>query len=132
MMLNPQAERRTDLGIVVVTIGTLLGLLGLIITSFSPGCATQDVPGRTLATAAVTVDKAMQAWAIYVVQGHATASDEAAVRKAYSRYQLSMALAESLYREAQQDGPALDKAIAALIAAKADLINLVTALESSP
>lgn len=58
-----------------VTLGVMLAL--------TSGCNTT---GKLIATSSTTVDHAMQGWAVYVVDGKATAEQEKQVRKAKDLY----------------------------------------------
>lgn len=49
------------------------------------GAACQTT-GKLIATSSATVDAAMQTWAVYVVDGHATAQQETQVRSIKSKY----------------------------------------------
>jgi hypothetical protein len=82
----------------ILTLTLLACLLGW-------GCASvQTSAGKLLASTATTVDGAMQGWAIWVAQGHATAQQEAQVKTAYGQYQASMAIALGAYNAMVQSG----------------------------
>jgi hypothetical protein len=82
----------------LVAVALLACLLGF-------GCASvQTTAGKLLASTATTVDGAMQGWAIWVAQGHATAQQEAQVRSAYGQYQASMSIALGAYNAMVQSG----------------------------
>lgn len=103
----------------------------ILILAFLTGC--QNV-GKTLSTTAVSVDAAMQGWAQYVVTGNATAEQEAQVKGAYSKYQVSMKVARDAYVTASTVG---DKSIyeqAALVLRnnKAALLSLISVFQQTP
>lgn len=104
----------------------LVGALVAVGGCFS-GCATQNAPGRILATTAQTVDSAMQAWASYVALERATPAQESAVRALYAKYQAAESAAQNAYVAGANtsDPSAFAKASAELRAAQTDLLNLV-------
>lgn len=104
----------------------LLGAFVAVGGCFS-GCATQNAPGRILATTVGTVDSAMQGWATFVALGHATPDQESAVREVYAKYQAAESAAERAYVAAAKlnDQSAWSKASAALTASQSDLLALL-------
>ena len=64
----------------------LLITLAFCATVLLAGCQT---PGKYIATSSTTVDHAMQAWAVYVVDGHATPEQELAVRKVKTLHEIA-------------------------------------------
>ncbi len=70
------------------------------------GCTTltNDSAGKLLASTAATVDKAMQAWATYVVVAKIDADGQREVKTAYVKYQAAMSVAETAYVALVKDG----------------------------
>jgi len=91
------------------------------------GCATQNAPGRILATAVQSVDSAMQGWASYVALGRATDAQQASVRALYEKYQAAESAAETAYVAAAKLGDAtiFERASVSLRAAQNDLLQLI-------
>jgi len=111
-------------------IAVLVAFMGLALAALmtSCGCATwQDAAGKSLASASASVDAAMQGWAVWVVNGHATAQQEAAVREAYGRYQAAMQLASTAYQSAvsAKDKTLMQTALAVVAQSRADFVSLV-------
>jgi hypothetical protein len=68
----------------------LIGSLCLAPAFFGCKATPQQIGYRTVATTAVTVDTAMNEWGAYVAAVHPPASQEAAVKRAYEKYQQDM------------------------------------------
>ncbi len=90
------------------------------------GCST---PGKYIAASSTTVEHAMQAWAVFVVDGHATPEQELAVRQLKTRYDTAEDAAVSAYVDMNQTGDKTAWLIARdlLKANQANLLALVTA-----
>ena len=58
-------------------------LFSILIVGLLAGCAT---PGKIIASSSTTVDHAMKAWAVWVVDGHATPEQETKVRALKLKY----------------------------------------------
>ncbi len=58
-------------------------LFSILILSLLAGCAT---PGKLIASSSTTVDHAMRAWAVWVVDGKATPEQELRVRALKAKY----------------------------------------------
>lgn len=105
-------------------------ILALLLTSslFLCGCANT---GKILVSASTTVDHAMQAWAVYVVDGKAKPQDEAVVRKAFDSYKAAESIALSAYLESEKTGDktAFEKARDVLLREQVALLALVTQLQ---
>ena len=69
----------------------------------------------------------MKMWAAYVHTGKATTDQEAKVRKAYERYQLSMNAVIDVGKSATTttNNIALEHVVNTAVAAQTDLVNLV-------
>ncbi len=74
-------------------------LLGCFLWS---GC--QTTPGKYISSSSTTVNHAMQAWAVYVVDGRATPEQEAAVRAAKDNYDVAEDVAVIAYAQSQSTG----------------------------
>ena len=110
-------------------------LIPIFALAFLVGCATfQNNAGKTLASAAATVDAAMKGWAAFVVAGGATDAQQAQVRAAYGKYQLAMSAAETAYLTAVKSGDqsAWGTAASALLASQSQLIALVQSFQTQP
>lgn len=102
--------------------------LWLLIATMLCGCATwQKNGGKLLASTAVAVDSAMQGWAVWVVDGKATAGDEAKVKLAYIKYQLAMKGASEAYMASVKlgDESIWKRAVAGLMASHDELVALI-------
>lgn len=100
-------------------------LLGLALVT---GCKT--TPSKVIAASAVTVDKAMQAWAVYVVDGHATDAQRFKVRELQSKYYAAedaMLIANAMY-EKMGIAPTWQDAARELIAAENTLVEFITSV----
>ena len=108
----------------------LIILMVAAIVALGTGCVTNS-PGRTLATVAVTVDHAMQGWAVWVHQGNATPSQEDKVMKAYLRYQKAMATAQKAYQTyyATNDQGVITVSFAEVASCRDELISLIAELK---
>ncbi len=93
------------------------------------GCTTltNDSAGKLLASTAATVDKAMQAWATYVVVAKIDAEGQREVKMAYMKYQAAMATAETAYVALVKDGNKLtwESAKAVLSATSKQVTDLI-------
>lgn len=105
------------------------------------GCQTspEQFADKSLASTAITVDRAMQGWAAWVVVQRANpAADQAQllrnegkVLEAYTAYQAAARIARAAwasYSATRANAPALDSALSALSASQANLVALVTTL----
>lgn len=99
-------------------------ILSVLVAIVFCGCQTA---GKTLAATAVTVDSAMRAWAIYVVDGHATPEQENKVRDVYHKYQLAMQASRDAYSAAAvlKDESIYKRTYVGLNAAKEDIVALI-------
>ena len=91
------------------------------------GCASlTSTAGRLVSTTAVTVDGAMQGWAMWVAEGQSTAEQGIQVRQAYVKYQASMKVAKAAYGTLVLNGDksAWDQAAVVLQANEAALLAL--------
>ena len=88
------------------------------------GCST---PSKFIAASSTTVDHAMKAWAVYVVDGHATPEQEAKVKKAQKSYYAAedLALAAIAGVEAGGDKTAWLKARDLMLANQKTLIDMI-------
>jgi transcriptional regulator GlxA family with amidase domain len=86
----------------------IIGVL-LVATFLISGCSTT---GKVIATSSTTVDHAMQAWAVYVVDGKASMAQEQAVRAAKEKYDAAEDAAVEAYIQFSKDDyrPAWEKA----------------------
>lgn len=114
-------------------------ITALVLSVFTHGCASltpYQAAGKTLASTAVTVDKAMQGWARWVVMQRANpasdkatlAASEAKVRVLYGNYQHAMEVARLAYAampEDSQSTPAITSALTAVAACQSELLVLV-------
>lgn len=84
--------------------------------------------GRVIATNSTTVDHAMKAWSVYVVDGHATPEQEAKVKEAQLAYYAAEDLALDAYRTYHKTG---DKTVYVIAAERlqAQSQNLVTLIQ---
>lgn len=92
------------------------------------GCRT--TPSKVIATSATTVDKAMKAWAVYVVDGHATDAQRQKVRELQASYYAaedSLLIANAMY-EKLGTAPTWQEAAQQLINAETELVGFITAL----
>ena len=103
-----------------LTINLLLISLVLIV-----GCST---PSKLIATSSTTVDHAMKAWAVYVVDGHATLKQKQQVDKAQADYYAAedLAIAANLGFKDSADKKAWLKARDLMLANQQALIDLIT------
>jgi len=100
----------------------------IAIVAFLTGC--QSTPTKLIAATSATVDGAMKAWAIYVVDGHATEAQRVRVRELQARYYLaedSMLVAYSVY---SHTGVVEDwqEAAKLLIESEAALVNFIASI----
>lgn len=108
----------------------ILLCIGLILGS--AGCTTpQDAAGKSLATAAITVDAAMQGWGEWVRTGQASVEDEIAVEDAYKKYQAAMRVAITAYKQAVKVGDLTiyERAAETLRSSRAELLELISLFE---
>lgn len=109
--------------------------LWLLVATMLCGCATwQKNGGKLIASTAVAVDSAMQGWAVWVVDGKATAGDEAKVKLVYIKYQLAMKAASEAYVASVklEDKSIWTQAVAGLVAAREELIALIANITGKP
>ena len=100
----------------------LVAVLALLV-----GCATMTTTaGRLLSTTALTVDGAMQGWAMWVAEGQASVEQGVQVKTAYVKYQASMKVAKSAYATLVLNGDksAWEQAALVLQANEAALLTL--------
>jgi hypothetical protein len=110
------------------TIRNSLAFLAIVSLLFLPlGCQTQNAAGKTISTVAVTVDGAMQGWAVWVVKGNTTQEQQAKVNSAYEKYQTAMAATSKVYAVVANnpDQSALTLALVSLDACKSELLALI-------
>lgn len=91
------------------------------------GCATMTTTaGKLLSSTAITVDGAMQGWAMWVAEGQATMEQGVQVKQAYVKYQASMKVAKAAYGTLVLNGDksAWDQASAVLQANETALLGL--------
>lgn len=103
---------------------SLFAIVLIAIVSLLAGCATS---GKLIATSSTSVDHAMQAWAVYVVDGRATVAQEASVRVLKEKYDLSEDAAVAAFASFTQTGDktAWQQASAYLQTNEANLISLI-------
>lgn len=106
--------------------------LSLMVSMLLCGCATttwQDTTAKTLVTVATTVDAAMKAWAIHVVNDNVPAVNQEPVQQAYVQYQVSFNIAKTTYVTAiaNKDNSLVSQVIAQLQANEANLLHAVQA-----
>jgi heat shock protein HslJ len=91
------------------------------------GCAS---PGKYIVTTSIAVDHAMQAWAVYVVDGHASINDELTVMAAHQRYIAAEDAVLEAWLAFQKSGDKLTwiEARDTLLRRQADLLMLVDKL----
>jgi heat shock protein HslJ len=91
------------------------------------GCAS---PGKYIVTTSIAVDHAMQGWAVYVVDGHATINDELTVMAAHERYIATEDAVLEAWLAFQKSGDKLTwiEARDALLRYQLDLLMLVDQL----
>jgi len=92
------------------------------------GCSNwKQTSHKTVGTAAISSDAAMQAWAAYVHAGLAKTNQEAQVKFAYERYQASMNAVIDIGKTAttSTNMTALDIAVRVATDAQANLVKLV-------
>jgi len=96
----------------------------LAVATLTLACSTT---GKTLATVATTVDRAMEGWAAYVVLNNVSEDKQTSVRTLYIKYQASMAVATKAYSASagNKSDPILQQAIAALNVVQLDLLSLI-------
>lgn len=101
--------------------------LTITVISLLAGCTT---PGKLIASSSSTVDHAMQAWAIYVVDGKATIAQENMVRAYKIKYDAAedAAVEANLKFATTGDKAAWKLAKEYLTEQKDNLINLVSSL----
>lgn len=112
----------------------LLLCIGLMLSA-GAGCTTpQDAAGKSLATAAITVDAAMQGWGEWVRTGQASVEDEIVVEDAYHKYQAAMRVAITAYRQAVKVGDLTiyERAAESLRNSREDLLALISLFEKTP
>lgn len=112
----------------------ILALLAATVLLFNSGCST---PLRTTyvatGTVATTVDITMQAWADYVVAGHATQEQDQKARELYTQYLRAMKVAREILSASiaypnSVDDAKLKLLLQAVSDSSADLIAFVTPL----
>jgi hypothetical protein len=105
---------------------TLLTITIAVICLLTNGCKST---GNLIATSFTTVDHAMQAWAVYVVDGKATMTQELAVREAKLKYDVAEDTAVAAYVKLAS-GDKVTWAIARdhLIQQRENLLNLLSVL----
>ena len=109
------------------TIIRFLFITFLLTATLWSGCATT---GKTLASTATVVDRAMEGWATYVVLTNVSDERQAPVMRAYAKYQSSMELATNLYKQsAGQKTDALKVAIKVLKDNQRALIKLIDSFD---
>ena len=91
------------------------------------GCAS---PGKYIVTTSIATDHAMQAWAVWVVDGHATINDELTVMAAHERYLAAEDAVLEAWLAWQKTGDKLTwiEARDALLRRQSDLLMLVDKL----
>lgn len=91
------------------------------------GCQTA---GKVIATSSTTVDHAMQAWAVYVVDGHATPAQENQVRILKNNYDQAEDIAVAAYAVYSETGDKTqwERAKELLLKKQTQLVNLVSSL----
>lgn len=75
--------------------------LTLFVCLLLTGC--QNV-GKVIASSSTTVDHALKAWSVYVVDGHATDAQSAEVEKYQKSYYVAEDLALDAYRQSVKTG----------------------------
>lgn len=103
----------------------IITLTILVTALLCGGCAST---GKLIATGSTTVDHAMQAWAVFVVDGKASVEQEEVVRSYKNRYYIaedSAVLALVDYEQHPGDKTNLETAINVLKIHKQNLIKLV-------
>lgn len=100
---------------ILATFAVLALLLG--------GCQSPNA-FRTIKAVGLTADSASQAWADYVVAGHATAVEQARVREAHEKFRASYSYAIDVLALNPKSPPPAELSILAL-----NLINLIAELK---
>lgn len=103
----------------------------LFVITLLVGCdGCSSTPAKLIATSSSTVDHAMKAWAVYVVDGKASAAQEAMVRDAKAKYDAAEDAAVKAYVSYTKSGDKLTWAVAndLLTKNKESLLNLITLL----
>lgn len=103
----------------------LLVLTCAIVALLTGGCSTT---GKLIATSTTTVDHAMQAWAVYVVDNQSTLEQENKVRELKAKYDLAEDVVLDAYGESVKTGNKTTLQIAKNALATAQR-NLVAAVE---
>ena len=103
---------------------TLIGMMVAVVMIFT-GCATT---GKLIATSSTTVDHAMQAWAVYVVDGKASKVQEDRVRVAKEKYDAAEDAAVEAYATFSAGGSKSSWTVAQeyLKQSQSSLISLIT------
>lgn len=104
----------------------ILLLFSILIISLLAGCST---PGKLIASSSTTVDHAMKAWAVWVVDGKATPDQEAQVRAFKIKYDAAEdAAVKANIAFASGDKASWAAAKAYLVEQQQALLNLVSTL----
>jgi len=113
-----------------------IGIIVAIMMMVSTFAGCKSTPYKVAATTTISVQTAMSLWGAYVSANHPPVEQEQAVKTAYEKWQLSMAIvcdAGKTYAAAQQAGAsnqsvllaALEQSITDLDVNKTDLVNLL-------
>jgi len=94
----------------------------IVFVGLLTGCKT--TPGKIIASSSTTVDHAMKAWAVFVVDGHATAAQEATVKSLKEKYDAAEDAA--VEANARLDPPSWAAAKQYLLEQQTNLIQMVT------
>ena len=100
----------------------------------SSGCkSVQDTSGKTLIGIETTVNAAMQGWATWDAEGHATPAQEAQVKALYTQYQAAFTIAANTWISAQASGDTatMTSVIATLSSQATPIVALITQIEST-
>ncbi len=108
-------------------LGKFIRAVTLVTALFFLGGCVSNPSGRFLASTVQSVDAAMTGWSDYVAMGHTTVDQEAAIRRAYSRYQAAEQAAEAAYAAATHGGDqsVWERAADALRASQRSLLTLI-------
>jgi hypothetical protein len=91
-MTQPFTSKTLKVYLTIISLGILLGFLA--------GCATSTgIAGKSIVTATVTVDKAMQGWATWVVINNLPQEKQESVKNAYIKYQNTMKVVKVAYTD---------------------------------
>ena len=110
----------------IIALGALVAL--------GSGCSTvQDTSGKTLIGIETTVNAAMQGWATWDAEGHATPAQEAQVKALYTQYQAAFTIAANTWISAQASGDTatMTSVIATLSSQATPIVALITQIEST-